>query len=118
MAGTEESRSELIGNKGVEESSPSELIGEGSTPSELIGEGSAPSELIGEGSTTSVLSSHRTEKLEERRSEGETLVSGSWVGGWDEEGRRCLGFHIKLLDNGLGFEFGAQMGLTQGGFPV
>ena len=118
MAGTEESRSELIGNKGVEESSPSELIGEGSTPSELIGEGSAPSELIGEGSTTSVLSSHRTEMLEERRSEGETLVSGSWVGGWDEEGRRCLGFQIKLLDNGMGFEFGAQMGLTQGGLPV
>ena len=98
MAGTDESWSELIGNKGVEESSPSELIGKGST--------------------TSVLSSRRTEKLEERRSEGETLVSGSWVGEWDEEGRRCLGFQIKLLDIGLGFEFGAQMGLTQGGFPV
>ena len=96
MAGTEESRSELIGN--IEESSSSELIGEGSNPFELIGKGSAPSAFIGEGSTTSVLSSHRTEKLEERRSEGETLVSGSWVGGWDEEGRRCLGFQIKLLD--------------------
>ena len=67
MAGTEESRSELIGN--IEESSSSELIGEGSNPFELIGKGR----------TTTVLSSRRTEKLEEKSSEGETLVSGSWV---------------------------------------
>ena len=60
VAGTEGSWSELIGNKGVEESSTSELIGKGRT--------------------TSVLSSHRTEKLEEKSSEGETLDSGSWVG--------------------------------------
>ena len=59
MAGTEGGWWELIGNKGVEESSTSELIGKGRT--------------------TSVLSSHRTEKLEEKSSEGETLESGSWV---------------------------------------
>ena len=59
MVGTEDSWSELIGNKRVEESSTSELIGKGSSTSEL--------------------SSRRTEKQEEKGSEGETLESGSCV---------------------------------------